>query len=175
LLRHLDGLRFAGVRYVVSPRHQSLPRTSSTLRLVFRSSTTNVYRLVGARPDVEAPGCGVIPSGRESVRVTCSRPTTLVRRETWLPGWSARIDGRPATIREAARLFQAVTVPAGSHRVTFAFAPPGMGWALLGFVAGCALLLGSTLRPSSVIARASSRWRGTSTPLGRRSAHRSAE
>lgn len=74
---------------------------------------------------------------RDSAWIVCRRRTTLVRRETWFPGWSAEIDGRPTAIHSADGLFQAVTVPAGSHHSTFSFAPSGMNWALLGLLAGC--------------------------------------
>src|SRR5262249_46524208 len=76
----------------------------------------------------------------DSVSVDCPRPTTLVRRETWFAGWTARVNGRPAHIRRVDGLFQGVSVPAGSHRLTFSFLPPGMSWAVIGLLAGSALL-----------------------------------
>jgi len=79
--------------------------------------------------------------------VACPRPSTLVRRETWFPGWSVQLDGHPAVLRHADELFQAVAVPRGTHRVTFTYSPPGMEWALLGLLAGCGLMLVPTVRP----------------------------
>jgi uncharacterized membrane protein YfhO len=78
--------------------------------------------------------------------VVCPRSTTLIRRETWYAGWSARLDGHATASRRADGLFQTVTVPAGSHQITFSYAPPGMNWALLGLLAGCALMLSPTVR-----------------------------
>jgi hypothetical protein len=141
LKRHLGGYRSAGVRYVLTPAGRPLPEGPTSLRLVFRSPSTRIYRLAGAAPYFSAPGCGVMSTSRDSARVVCRRLTTLVRRETWFAGWKARLDGHPAAIRRADGLFQAVTVRAGSHRVTFSFTPPGMEWAGLGFLAGCALML----------------------------------
>jgi hypothetical protein len=40
----------------------------------------------------------------------------------------------------------AVTVPAGSHHITFSFVPPGMNWAPVGLLAGVALMLVPTAR-----------------------------
>jgi hypothetical protein len=140
LLHHLGGYRSAGVRYVLTPVHQSLPQSPKTLQLVFRSPTTRIYRLAGAAPYYRAPGCQVISTSSDSVSLTCPRPTTLVRRETWFDGWTARVNGRPAHIRRIDGLFQGVSVPAGTHRLTFSFLPPGMSWAAIGLLAGCALL-----------------------------------
>jgi uncharacterized membrane protein YfhO len=81
--------------------------------------------------------------------IVCPRRTTLVRRETWFPGWSAEIDGCPTAIRSADGLFQPVTVPAGSAHRTFSVVPPGMIWALLGFLAGVALMLVPMARGAS--------------------------
>ncbi len=141
LMRHVRGYRSAAVRYVLTPAGDPLQGTRRAFRLVFRSPTTSIYLLTRAGPYFGAPGCQVASSERDSVRVLCPRSTTLVRRETWFAGWSAQVDGRPTPIRRVDGLFQAVTVPAGSHRVTFSFEPVGMDWALLGLLAGCALLL----------------------------------
>jgi hypothetical protein len=146
LMRHLNGYRAAGVRYVLTPAGQPLPRRPRGLQLVFRSPSTWIYRLAGASPYFGAAGCLTTSTARDSARAVCPQPSTLVRRETWLGGWSAQIDGRPTTIRRVDGLFQAVTVPAGSHLVRFSFTPPGMGWALPGLLAGCALMFVPTVR-----------------------------
>src|SRR5262249_42213421 len=132
--------RSVGVRYVLTPADLSLPQSPQTLQLVFRSPTTRIYSLAGAAPYYRAPGCKVSPISTDSVSVDCPRPTTLVRRESWFAGWTARVSGKRAHIRDMDGLFQGVTVPAGSHRVTFTFLPPGMNWAAIGLLAGCALL-----------------------------------
>jgi hypothetical protein len=38
------------------------------------------------------------------------------------PGWTARVDGRPATVFPVAPALVATSVPAGMHRVTFRYA-----------------------------------------------------
>jgi hypothetical protein len=90
----------------------------------------------------------VTSGDRDSAWIVCPRRTTLTRRETWFPGWSAEIDGRPTAIHSADGLFQALTLPAGSHHITFSFVPP-MNWALLGLLAGVALMLVPTARSAS--------------------------
>ena len=41
-------------------------------------------------------------------------------------GWSVRVDGAPAEMREALGLFLAVELPEGMHRVELRFVPPGL-------------------------------------------------
>ena len=140
LLHHLAGYRAAGVRYVLTAAGQALPQSPRTFRLVLRTPTTRIYALSGAAPYFSAAGCLIRPDGRQSAQVSCSRPAVLVRRETWFAGWSATVDGRAVPIRRVDGLFQAVPLPAGSHRVQFSFAPPGITWALLAALAGAVLM-----------------------------------
>jgi hypothetical protein len=140
LVRHLRRYASAGVRYVLTPAARVLPVKQTTLRLVFRSPSTKIYELAHVSPYFGAPGCRVTSSNLEAAWLTCRRPTTLIRRETWFAGWSAELDGRPTAVHRMDGLYQAVSVPAGSHHVTFSFTPPGMGWGWLGLLGGCALM-----------------------------------
>jgi Bacterial membrane protein YfhO len=143
LLRNLDGYRAAGVAYVLTPPGEELPRSPETFTRVFRSPSTWIYRLAGTSPYFTAadPGCSVRPAGRQSVQLSCSASTRVIRRETDLPGWSAEIDGRSVPVRRARGLFQAVEVGAGAHRVEFSYVPPHIGWGYLGLAVGVAWLL----------------------------------
>jgi hypothetical protein len=58
---------------------------------------------------------------------------TDVEKEGWLfwgtlfdPNWQAFIDGRPAAIQVADHAFMAVPTPAGKHKISFIYRPPGM-------------------------------------------------
>ena len=141
LIRNLAGYRAAGVAYVLTPPGEGLPPRDFIL--AFRSPSTWIYRLSGTAPYFSAtdPGCTVRPGGRESVRLSCPGPATLVRRETVFPGWSAEVDGRAAPIRESGGLFQSVRVGPGSHDVAFSYQPRKIVWAFVAFAAGLVWLL----------------------------------
>ena len=47
----------------------------------------------------------------------------LLFAETWYPGWKAKLDGLSTELYRADYLFQAVAVPAGTHRVEFVYQP----------------------------------------------------
>jgi hypothetical protein len=92
----------------------------------------------------------VTPEGRTAVRVSCPGPAQLVRRETDLPGWSAQVDGRAVPVGRADGLFQTVAVGEGSHRVTYSYAPPNLGWGAIAFIAGLVWLVLGTIGPQRV-------------------------
>lgn len=141
LLSNLNGYRAAAVKYVLTPVGLALPRKS--FRLVLQSPTIWVYQLSGASSYFTSthPACRVGFRSDSSARVSCATATTLVRRETYMPGWTASVDGKSQPIRHYDGAFQAVSLGPGDHRVTFRFRPPHLTAALLGFVAGCLWLV----------------------------------
>jgi hypothetical protein len=126
------------VYYVLAPAGLPLPQRPGGLTLALRSPSTWIYRLAGAAPlfSASAAGCTVRADGDAAAQVSCPQPATLVRRETFMRGWSASVDGHEAPVRASDGLFQSVTVPAGTHRVSFSFAPPYIGWGALAFAGG---------------------------------------
>jgi Bacterial membrane protein YfhO len=145
LLRNLPAYRAASVAYVLAPAGHPLGHSRS-FALAFRSPTTRIYRLSGTTPYVTAePACAVRATTQESVQLSCARPARLVRRETYMRGWSARVDGGPAPVHRIDGVFQAVDVPAGTHSVTFTYSPPYIWWGVAAFAAGCISLLAAWL------------------------------
>jgi hypothetical protein len=63
----------------------------------------------------------------------------LALADTFDPGWSATLDGRPVPIRPAWITFRAVFVPRGRHTVVFRYRPAGFDRGLV--LTGCGLLL----------------------------------
>ncbi len=70
-------------------------------------------------------------------------PAYLVVSDSFDPGWSATVDGKPATIYPAYCAFRAVYVPKGTHTVVFVYRPAGF---MLGLASsGCGILIGFLL------------------------------
>ena len=63
--------------------------------------------------------------GRARLRATVPREELLLVRDSWAPGWEARLDGRSVPIHQAAGIYFAVAVPAGVHEVEIAYHAPG--------------------------------------------------
>jgi hypothetical protein len=82
---------------------------------------------------------------RVEVETESDSPSYLVLADTFDPGWSATVDGRPAAIRPAYITFRAVFLPAGRHTVVFRYRPAGftlgLGISLAGVVAALVLVL----------------------------------
>ena len=60
---------------------------------------------------------------RLAVSVEATLPTVVVLLQSYTRDWSATIDGQPAPILRANLYFQAVAVPAGTHQLSFTYAP----------------------------------------------------
>ncbi len=73
---------------------------------------------------------------RVEVETASGGPSYLVLADTYDPGWSATVDGRPAPIRPAFVAFRAVALPAGSHRVEFTYRPAGFTAGLIATAIG---------------------------------------
>jgi hypothetical protein len=93
-----------------------------------------VYRLRDPRPRVEGSGSARVVeasfgANEVSLTVEANRPEEVLVRDGEAPGWTARVDGEPATLRSSGR-HRSVAVPAGRHRVEMAYRPRGLGLAL---------------------------------------------
>jgi hypothetical protein len=114
-------------------------------------------------PDVPAPQPGEVlpepatvqelvrlgPSSLD-VEVTLASAGVLVVAEPWYPGWSARVDGRPAQLLRVDYALRGVTLPPGRHVVEMVLdCPPlrhGATITLLTLVAVAAVTLGRARR-----------------------------
>jgi Bacterial membrane protein YfhO len=64
---------------------------------------------------------------RVALQVTTEAPGLLVVADTWMPGWTAEVDGRPAPVLRGNRAQRVVPLPeAGRHEVVLSYWPPGL-------------------------------------------------
>jgi hypothetical protein len=82
---------------------------------------------------------------RVTVRVATEAPGLLVVTETWMPGWSATLDGVPVPLLRGDGAWRVVALPyPGGHEVVLTYRSPGLacgaaitaagwlGWLVLG-------------------------------------------
>jgi hypothetical protein len=76
---------------------------------------------------------------RAEAEVKAASPTLAVFSQTWYHRWQARVDGKPARLLRANYAFQAVEVPAGTHRIEIVYADAafaaGLAVACVGLIA----------------------------------------
>ncbi len=76
---------------------------------------------------------------RLALRVETTAPGLLVVADTWMPGWSATVDGRTVPVLRGNHAQRVVPLPEpGDHAIVLTYRPPG-------FSAGLALTAGSAL------------------------------
>jgi hypothetical protein len=130
----LPRLREAAVRWVLSVEPLSHPELEPDgLMAPERTAplAVHVYQVRDPRPRVEASGTARVVETRfgandVSLVVESAAPSDVLLRDGWAPGWTARVDGRPAPLRPSGR-HRSVAVPSGRHRVEMIYRPPGLG------------------------------------------------
>jgi hypothetical protein len=142
-----------GVKYVVirDGLLGSFKPQDYSLRLVFTDQDFQVYELPHPQPyfQVVRGACRLSDSTRTSLSARCTQPSTIVRRELYAKGWTARTSGRSIAIKKSGDLFQAVDLPAGITKVTFNYTPPHMVLAYVAFAGGLCLLVYPTIQEIS--------------------------
>lgn len=87
---------------------------------------------------------------RVEVATDAAMPAYLMLADTFDPGWSATVDGRPVPIRPAYVAFRAVFLPAGRHVVVFTYVPEGFRLGLVISLVSLACALGMLAWPRRV-------------------------
>ncbi len=125
-------LQSAGVRFVVvaAGRDPFVANPVVDMLPVFADARTRIYEMPGAADYMEVHGgpCTMTIVTREQAVTDCVRPAALLRRELFLTGWYASINGRETAITSGALSgeteFQQVMLPAGRTNVVWWYSPP---------------------------------------------------
>jgi hypothetical protein len=98
----------------------------------FRDST-------GARQAFRPAAWTSTDPDRPVLRVVTEAPGLLVVADTWMPGWSATVDGRPAPVLRGNHAQRVIPLPRpGQHEIVLTYEPPGL---ILGASLGAGSLL----------------------------------
>ncbi|HEU4702852.1 MAG TPA: YfhO family protein, partial [Conexibacter sp.] len=134
-----------------------------------RHATLRAGEVRGLAPAAGAPGTArVIDEANASVtlRATLAQRGLVVLDDTWGPGWSVEVDGRPARALQTNAVLRGVVVPAGTHEVRWRYRVPGLrlgallsAAGLLAALAWAGVLLARS-RCSGALSRRAARSRG---------------
>ncbi len=150
---HLSAFENSGVKFLVTTPgvvFTDLPARVQ-LRRVFVDPSVQILELPSPKPmySTESDKCTVRYVNIDSAHVDCRSPQTLIRRELFMMGWSAEVNGRSETVSRYSPIFQQVKVPSGTSTVVYNFTPPHTDAAVIAFLFG---LLGIFV-PSSWLER----------------------
>lgn len=144
-LAHVPAYEEMGVGYVVAQAGEipAGPATTAGLVRVFSDPLADIFALPAPQPyfQVTAGDCQQSALDKATITVDCTTAATLLRRELFMPGWQAVIDGRAVPVRASGPLFQQVALESGRSTVVFRYAPPGLGYAQAGVLLGLIAVL----------------------------------
>jgi hypothetical protein len=140
LLRNLSNYAAVGTAYVVA---WADPTTSDRLQaaglaMVFDDGFVQIFAVPNPAEyfQIVDGWCELTPVDWQTADVSCVKPSTLIRLELADDGWSASLNDDDVDISTHDDVFQSIQVPAGDSRITFAYAPPHIGWAWLAALVG---------------------------------------
>jgi hypothetical protein len=126
---HLHAYEDASVKYLLTrTRTRLVPQLAAVgVKKVWSDETVTIYSLPDPRPlfSTASNSCTVSSTSFTGAKVSCpTGGSTLLRAEQSMKGWTATVNGRPATITTVDTVYQQINVPAGTSIVEFTFLPP---------------------------------------------------
>ncbi len=121
-------------RAYVVPRAEVCPEGVMVPAMPFVSPRQAVMMTADPLDGVDGPRQPFRPASYDAsnpdrvvVQVQTRAPGLLVVTDTWMPGWTARVDGRPVPILRGDRAWRVVPLrEAGQHEVVLSYRPPGL-------------------------------------------------
>jgi hypothetical protein len=124
-------------RAYVVPRAEAIADDDATIVSRFRSSDARTAVLMAEDPLAAYPSDWRQPftparwlsldPDRPALEVSTTAPGLLVIADTWMPGWSARVDGQGCPIFRGNLAQRVIPIEhAGVHRVDLVYHPPGL-------------------------------------------------
>jgi len=111
-----------------------------SIRKVYSDAAMDIWELPHTAPyyTVVKGRCALSGESHNGVEALCATPATLLRRELFMPGWTATVNGASAAVSVHQGIFQVVHLPEGNNKVRFHFAPPYVKYAWIAFWLGMA-------------------------------------
>ncbi len=121
-----SGTRRAPVKPPAAVRHPVVVGSADEALAVMRAADWTPDRAPVEAGGMRVPsgGAATVALAGASWAVTATRPALVVLPLVWYPAWRAGIDGARVPVFRADLALRAVTVPAGTHQVTFAYVSP---------------------------------------------------
>jgi hypothetical protein len=147
---HLLAYQDASVKYLLTRTRTKLaPQLAAVgVKKVWSDRVATIYSLPDPRPfySTASSSCTVSSASLTEANVNCpTGGSTLLRTEQSMKGWTATVNGRPATITTIDTVYQQIDVPEGASTVLFSFDPPHLQLAVFVGVAALLALIAAAL------------------------------
>jgi len=121
------------------------------LRKVYSDALLDIWELPHPAPyyTVLHGNCSLSKETRDTVVAQCITPSTLLRRELYMPGWSATVNGSSMAVSSHGEIFQTIPLEAGKNVIRFQFSPPYVNYSWIAFFLGLIGLLWQAFRAIS--------------------------
>ena len=100
------------------------------LPIAYKNNEVTVYEIANYRKYFSAKDCELVVKTRNLLDLDCRGPEKLIRLESYMPGWSVKVNGGTGTINTIDTIFQEVAVPAGRSTVEFSYRPKYFNYAV---------------------------------------------
>lgn len=90
---------------------------------VYENEKISVFEIKNFAKYFTAKNCIIAPIDRNRAIINCESPAKLIRLETYMPGWTAIVNGKIAQVRQYQEVFQMIDLPKGYSEVTFDYKP----------------------------------------------------
>lgn len=117
-------------------------------RMVYSDALMEIWELPHPAPyyTVLHGDCRLSAGTRDNLFAQCRTPATLLRRELYMPGWAATVNGVSMAVSPHGEIFQTIPLGAGKNMIRFHFAPPYVDYAWIAFFLGLAGVLWQSVR-----------------------------
>ena len=136
--RNIQNYKELSVKYLVAPVGfiSDAEQSRYQLNIVLQSDVAAIFEIDRPKPyfEVTKGVCDINVISKTEVVTNCEGPSTMVRRELLLDGWSTNVGNlKPYGPDD---IFQLVELPKGENRVIFTYNPPYYKYSLVLFTVG---------------------------------------
>lgn len=145
-----------GVKYLVTgyPADEVKPLNLDKFLPVWQNAEIKIYenqtvwpRIFITRTEggIEAVTPEVYSPEKVIIEYDFPRASTLVLTDNYYPGWQVLIDGKKQPLKKYLKVFRAVSVAPGEHRISFIYQPQSLRWGAVISLATLLIMLSLSL------------------------------
>ncbi|MCL4448682.1 MAG: hypothetical protein M1483_06915 [Actinobacteria bacterium] len=138
LKHNLAAYEAVGVKYVVTSSTNPITGVGPP---VYHDEVMDIYSLQKSSPYFSAKGCTVSNISYNFATTYCKHNSYLIRRELFMAGWRATLNGSNVHISSYHSAFEEIPIPKGRAYTVYSYTPPHIVIGIAAFYLGIFILL----------------------------------